>query len=322
MLAVIPAAGIGTRLRPHTLTRPKALLPVAGRPILAHIVDDLACAGVDRFVIVVGYHGQAVRGWFAAERPDLAITYVEQAERLGLGHAIWTAREAVGRAPFFCVLGDTILKADYRALLGCPDNLIAVCEVDDPRRFGVVIKRGGQVAGFVEKPEVPPSNLAVVGAYLLRDGGALFDAMETVIAAGRRTRGEFQLTDGLQLMLERGHAFVTEEVSGWYDCGKADTWLATNRVLLDRDGQRTDHGAVQIHRSARVVESRLGPHVSVGPGAVIEHCEISDAVIGAHSELRHCRLTASLVGDHCRVDHVHGSLNIGDHSSLSAKEQG
>ena len=309
MLAVIPAAGIGARLRPHTLTRPKALLPVAGRPILAHIVDDLAAAGVDRFVIVVGYRGQAVRDWFATERADLAITYVEQAERLGLGHAIWTAREAVGRAPFFCVLGDTILKADYRALLACPDNLIAVREVADPRRFGVVIARGGRVAGFLEKPDVSPSNLAVVGAYLFRDGGALFDAMDTVIAADRRTHGEYQLTDGLQLMLERGHAFVLQDVDGWYDCGQAEAWLEANRVLLDRDGRQTDHGAVQIHRSARVMGSRLGPHVSVGPGAVIDHCEISDSVIGAHSELRHCRLAASLVGDHCRVDHVHGSTS-------------
>lgn len=322
MLAVIPAAGIGARLRPHTLSRPKALLPVAGRPILAHIVDDLAAAGVDRFVVVVGHHGQAVRDWCAAERPDLAFTCVEQAEPLGLGHAIWTARHAVGRAPFFCVLGDTILKADHRALLACPDNLIAVREVADPRRFGVVIKHGDQVVGIVEKPEVSPSNLAAVGAYLLRDGGALFDALGTAIATGRRSRGEHQLADGLQLMLEQGHAFVTADVDGWYDCGEADTWLAANRVLLDRDGRQTDHGAVMVHRSARVVGSRLGPHVSVGPGTVIEHCEISDAVIGAHCELRHCRLAASLVGDHCRVDHVHGSLNIGDDSSLSAKEQG
>jgi len=322
MKAVIPAAGVGTRLRPHTLTRPKALLPVAGRPILAHIVDDLAEAGIDGFVLIVGYHGDAVRRWFAAERPELDITYVEQTERLGLGHAIWTAREAVGREPFFCILGDTILKADYKALLSCPDNMIGVREVEDARRFGVVIKDGDKVTGFVEKPEVPPTNLAIVGAYLFRDGGALFDAMDTVISEDRRTRGEYQLTDGLQLMLERGQMFQTETVTDWYDCGKRETWLDTNRVLLDRHGQDGEHGRVQIHPTARIVDSRLGPYVSVGPNAIIENCEITDAVIGAGSELRHCRLSATLVGENCRIEHIQGQLNVGDYSELSSKEQG
>ena len=235
MKAVIPAAGIGTRLRPHTLNKPKALLPVAGKPILAHIVDDLAAAGIDGFVIIVGFHGEAVRAWFAAERPHLDITYIEQEQRLGLGHAIWTAREALGDEPFFCILGDTILKADYAALLACPDNMIAVREVADPRRFGVVILDGDRVAGFVEKPAVPPSNLAIVGAYLFRDAPRLWAGLDRVVREDRRTRGEYQLTDGLQLMLEGGAVFRTVTVADWYDCGKPETWLETNRVLLDRE---------------------------------------------------------------------------------------
>lgn len=320
MKAVIPAAGVGTRLRPHTLNKPKALLPVAGRPILAHIVDDLASAGVDGFVLIIGYHGEAVREWFARERPDLDITYVEQTRRLGLGHAVWTAREAIGDETFFCILGDTILKADYDKLLSCPDNMIGVREVDDPRRFGVVIKDGERVTGFVEKPEVPPSNLAIVGAYLFRDGKGLFDAMQTVIDRDQRTRGEYQLTDGLQLMLERGAAFTTETVVDWYDCGKRETWLQTNRVLLDRDGQTGEHGPVQIDPTARVENCRIGPHVSIGPGAVLVGCEIADAVIGANSELHDCRLRASLIGQDCRVDGVRGSINIGDFCELSAEE--
>ena len=322
MKAVIPAAGIGTRLRPHTLNKPKALLPVAGRPILAHIVDDLVEAGVDGFAIIVGYHGDAVRDWFAAERPHLDITYVQQEQRLGLGHAIWTARQAVGDGPFFCILGDTILKADYRTFLDSPGNTIGVRMVDDPRRFGVVIMKDDQVTGFVEKPEIPPSNLAIVGAYLFRDGAAIFDAMTTVINENRRTRGEYQLTDGLQLMLERGYAFHTATVHDWYDCGKPETWLETNRVLLGRLGEPGDGGPVQIHPTARVTRSRLGPHVSVGPGVVIEHSDISDAVIGAGSRISHCRLAGSLVGEHCLVDRIKGTINIGDYCELTSKEQG
>jgi glucose-1-phosphate thymidylyltransferase len=320
MKAVIPAAGIGTRLRPHTLNKPKALLPVAGRPILAHIIDDLAEAGIDGFVVIVGYQGQAVRDWFAAERPDLDITYVEQTRRMGLGHAVWTAREAIADQPFFCILGDTILKADYASLLACPDNMIAVRRVEDPRRFGVVVMDGDRVAGFVEKPEVPPSDLAIVGAYLFRDGRALFESMERIIDADQRTRGEYQLTDGLQAMLDQGCVFRTVPVTDWYDCGKSDTWLETNRVLLDR--ATGEAGGCHVDAAATLTNCRLGAHVSVGPGAVLEQCEISDAVIGAGSVLRRCRLEASLVGEQCRLEGIEGTVNVGDFCELTVKEQG
>jgi len=319
MKAVIPAAGVGTRLRPHTLNKPKALLPVAGRPILAHIVDDLAAAGIDGFVLIVGYHGDAVRNWFASERPDLDITYVEQHERLGLGHAIWTAHEAVGDEPFFCILGDTILKADYASLLCCPDNMIGVRHVDDPRRFGVVIKDGEKVTGFVEKPEVPPSNLAIVGAYMFRDGGALFAALQRLVDEDRRTRDEYQLTDALQIMLEDGLAFRTEEVTDWYDCGKRETWLETNRVLLDRHAPKGEHALCAIDPTAKVINSEIGPYVSLGPGVVVENCHLSDCVIGAESTLKGCRLNDSLVGEHCVVNDVAGNLNIGDYCEMTTK---
>ena len=319
MKTCIPAAGIGTRLRPHTLNKPKALLPVAGRPILAHIIDDLAAAGIDGFVLIVGYHGEAVREWFAAERPALDITYVEQEKRLGLGHAVWTAREAVGNEAFFCILGDTILKADYASLLACPDNMIGVRRVDDPRRFGVVIKDGETVTGFVEKPEVPPSNLAIVGAYLFRDGAALFDSLEQVIREDRRTRGEYQLTDGMQAMLEAGRVFHTVEVADWYDCGKRETWLQTNRVLLDRSADGP--GANCIDATASVKASQLGPHVSLGPRTVVEDCELTDCVVGTGTVLRRCRLAASLVGEHCHIEDVEGTINVGDYSELTTKEQ-
>lgn len=321
MKAVIPAAGIGTRLRPHTLSKPKALLPVAGRPILAHIVDDLAAAGIESFVLIVGYQGQKVRDWFTAARSGLNITYVEQERRLGLGHAVWTARDVVGDEPFFCILGDTILKADFRALLSSPDSVIAVRRVADPRRFGVVVKQGDRVTGFVEKPDVPPSDLAIVGAYYFREGGALFDALQRIVREDRRTRGEYQLTDGMQILLEDGHCFRTLEVSDWYDCGKRETWLATNRVLLERDPEAAAAGFCHLDPTATVCDSRLGPYVSLGAGAVVEGCVIRDAVIGARSVLRGCHLADSLIGDDCRVAGVRGAIDIGDHCELSVKEQ-
>ncbi|MBE0566503.1 MAG: NTP transferase domain-containing protein [Krumholzibacteria bacterium] len=321
MKAVIPAAGVGTRLRPHTLTRPKALLPVAGKPILAHIVDDLAAAGVDGFVIIVGYKGDAVREWFARERPGLDLTFVQQERRLGLGHAVWTAREVLGDEPFFCILGDTILKADYAALLRAGTNLIGVREVDDPRRFGVVEMDGERVHRFVEKPEVPPSNLAIVGAYFFRDAPALWAALGRVVAEDIRTRGEYQLTDGLQLMIEAGCEFAVVPVSDWYDCGKAETWLDTNRVLLARGGDSGRPGTVApCHLAPDVVlqDSRVGPDVSVGAGTVIIGSELRDCVVGDGCRLEGCRLTASLVGDHCVLRGISGSVNLGDYSEIDA----
>lgn len=319
MKALIPAAGIGTRLRPHTLNKPKALLPVAGKPILAHIIDDLCGAGIDEFVLVVGFEGEAVRAWFRGAYPGVPVTFVEQAQRLGLGHAVWTARDAVGEAPFFCILGDTILKADYAALLGDAANCIAVREVADPRRFGVVELQDGRVVRFVEKPERPPSNLAIVGAYLLRDAAALWAALGRVVREERRTRGEYQLTDALQLMVEAGAPFSIAPVTDWYDCGKPETWLETNRVLLDRQPGFAPAGAeapCAVAPDAVVTGSRLGPYVSVGPGAVIVDSDLADCVIGSGSEVRGCRLRDSLVGERAVVCGAHGRLNVGDYCEV------
>ncbi|MFH1842809.1 MAG: sugar phosphate nucleotidyltransferase [bacterium] len=320
MKAVIPAAGIGKRLRPHTLNKPKALLPVAGKPIIGHIVDDLCAAGIDELVIIIGYMGAAVRKWFAAAGPDVPVTFVVQRERLGLGHAIWTARDALGDEPFFCILGDTILKADYSALVHGETNLIGVCAVDDPRRFGVVDTDRDCITAFVEKPDVPPTNLAIVGAYLFRDGAELWRSLDHLINQDIRTKGEYQLTDALQLMVNAGIPFTAVPVDGWYDCGKPETWLETNRVLLDK-AERTGASPgvtapCAVAPDATLVESRIGPHVTIGSGTTITHCELADCVIGAGSHLENCRLTGSLIGERCQVNNVVGQVNVGDFAEL------
>lgn len=319
MKALIPAAGIGTRLRPHTLNKPKALLPVAGKPILGHIVDDLLAAGVDGFVIVIGFCGDAVREWFAADYPGVPVEFVEQERMLGLGHALWTAREAVGEEPFFCILGDTILKADYDTLLGADRNCIAVKPVDDPRRFGVVEMDGERVARFVEKPEVPPSDLAIVGAYLFRDAGLLWRSLDGIVSGDRRTRGEYQLTDALQLMLDEGAEFRILPVEDWLDCGKKETWLETNRALLDAAPDKSDgpwESPCRVDPGAQVSGSRIGPHVSIGPGAVIEDSDLADCIVGAGARVSGCRLRGSLVGDKAVVDSVTGEVNVGDYCEV------
>ncbi|MFO7654385.1 MAG: sugar phosphate nucleotidyltransferase [Candidatus Krumholzibacteriia bacterium] len=324
MKAVIPAAGVGTRLRPHTLNKPKALLPVAGKPILAHIIDDLTAAGIAECVVIIGYHGDSVRRWFGEQRPDVKMRFVEQERRLGLGHAVWTARDALGDEPFFCILGDTILKADYAALLQAPTSIVAVREVEDPRRFGVAETRDGRVTRFVEKPDRPTSNLALVGAYLFRDAPALWRGMERVIREDIRTKNEYQLTDGLQQMVAEGVELRTVPVTDWYDCGKRETWLETNRVLLDREAPGPASGGEGVRitppcfvgAGAELRDTRIGPHVSVGPGARLVGCDLADCIVGERSTLTGCRLRASLVGEQCRVTDVTGEINIGDFCEL------
>ncbi len=320
MKAVIPAAGIGKRLRPHTLNKPKALLPVAGRPILGHIVDDLREAGIDGFVVVVGYEGEAVRDWFASAYPGLPVAFVEQERRLGLGHAVWTAREAVGDEPFFCILGDTILKADYRNLVRGGESLIAVREVEDPSRFGVVLSEGGRVTGFVEKPDRPVSRLAIVGAYLFSDAVALWRAMERVLAEDVRTKGEYQLTDALQFMIEAGHRFRTVPVGDWYDCGKPETWLQTNRVLLERFGGGPDRPGLRqpsiVHPETILARSEIGPYVCIGPGARVEGCRLVNCVVGGGARLVDCILEDSLVGEEATIEGARGRIDVGDYCEL------
>jgi glucose-1-phosphate thymidylyltransferase len=320
MKAVIPAAGVGKRLRPHTLNKPKALLPVAGKPILGHIVGDLLAAGVDHLVIVVGYMQQGVRDWFTAEWPSVSVTFVEQEQRLGLGHAIWQAREALGDEPFFCILGDTILKANYGKFLAEDHSVIAVREVEDPRRFGVVELEGDRVSRLVEKPDHPQSRLAIVGAYLFREVPALWGALDRVISNNITTKGEYQLTDALQLMVANGASFRTVPVAEWFDCGKPETWLQTNRILLDRGDNRPGPTGVTppcaIAPGVDLSNAKIGPYVSIGAGSTIVDCDLEDCVIGAHSKLYGCQLSGSLVGDHCQVTSVCGAINVGDYSEV------
>jgi len=267
--AVIPVAGVGTRLRPHTHTVPKALLHVAGKPILGHIIDMVSRLDVEEIVLVVGYMRDKIEE-FVARNYDLPIRAVEQKEPQGLGHAIWVTREAVGRgSPLLVILGDTIFDLDFGPIVQGTANWIGVKEVEDPRRFGVVKTEGERILGFVEKPEEPPSKKAIVGLYYFTDGAPLYDALDEVVEKNIRTKGEYQLTDALQILLERGVEMGCLPIDGWFDCGNRETLLETNRYLLDRMTTSPQIPGsilvppVSVDSSATVEGSIIGPHVSV-----------------------------------------------------------
>jgi glucose-1-phosphate thymidylyltransferase len=322
-LAIIPVAGVGTRLRPHTHTLPKVLLHVAGKPILAHILDDLPALGIRRAVLVVGYMGDLVRDYVSTHHPGLAVSYVEQPERLGLGHAVSLAEPFAGDAPILIILGDTIFEADLERVIGSGVDQIGVKAVEDPRRFGIVeLGADGFVTRLVEKPEHPTSNLAITGIYFFARGGPLFDALRELQAKDIRTKGEFQLTDAMQILVERGGRLGTFPVEGWYDCGKTETLLETNRVLLDRMPSSPPipgtvmHGSVLVAGGAVVENCILGPHVSVAAGARLRNTVMRDSIVNENATIENIMLESSVVGENAVVRGGWRRVNVGDSSEV------
>src|SRR5690606_38817496 len=323
MKAIIPVAGVGTRLRPQTHTVPKALVPVAGKPILAHILDRLLPLGVDELVLVVGYLGEKVVEYVRG-RYRFQVHVVEQQERKGLGHAIHLTRPVVADdEPVLIVLGDTIVEADLQPVVAGGQNAIAVRRVEDPRRFGIAEVEHGRVVRLVEKPDEPTSNLALVGIYYLTQPGLLYRALERVIEEGRKVKGEYQLTDGLQIMVEEGAELTAFEVETWHDCGNPDTLLETNRVLLERSPGWAGpfegsiiRPPVAIDPSAEVRASIIGPCVPIRAGPVIAHSIVSHGITGEGARVDGVLLRHSLVGEEARVQGSASRLNIGDHSEI------
>jgi glucose-1-phosphate thymidylyltransferase len=324
VVAVVPVAGVGTRVRPRTHSTPKALIHVAGRPILAHILDDLMAVGVREVVLVVGHMGDRIQRYVDSRYAggDLRVHYVEQPEAQGLGHAIHLTHRVVSGRRLLIILGDTILKADLAAVLARGKSTIGVKEVDDPRRFGVVEMEGDKVKRVVEKPDQPPSNLAIVGIYYLENGDALFEALDELVERDARTRGEYQLTDALQILLERDHVLETFSVEGWYDCGKTETLLETNRELLEQQGETHEvQGSViidpvVIEPTATIENCIIGPYVSVAAGATVKNSLVRNSIINEGALVENSLLAASIVGENASVVGNFKNLNVGDSSEV------
>ena len=330
MRAIVPVAGTGTRLRPHTHTTPKVLLHVAGKPILGHILDELVAIGVDRISFIVGYMGDMVRTYVQAAYPDLQAEYVEQEERLGLGHAIWLARSTVTDPgePVLIILGDTIFRADLAPVLKSGVSMIGVKEVDEPHRFGIVELDNGHIRRLVEKPKKPKTNLAIIGIYYLLNSGELFDALGRIIERGQRTKGEFQLTDALQEMIDGGRKMRTFSVDGWYDCGKPETLLETNRVLLDAKNQASAdecaknfpgnifNGPVYVAPDAEIHNSIIGPYVAVATRCVIRDSIIHDSILSSQARVEEMVLDQSIISDKAVIVGEAFRLSVGDSSEI------
>jgi glucose-1-phosphate thymidylyltransferase len=324
--AIIPAAGIGTRLRPHTYTLPKALLYVAGKPIISHILDDVIPLAPSRIVLIVGYKGELIEAYVKKHYPQLPVDFVSQHERRGIGHAVDLTRAVANTGePLLIVLGDTIIKTDLKAVVALPTNVLGVKEVEDPRRFGVCEVSGGRITRLVEKPADPPSNLALVGLYFLRQSRELFDAVREIIDRNITTNNEYQITDALQLMIERGGEFVPFGIDEWFDCGKPEAMLETNRKLLkNAPGARPIEGSiiippVSISPSAEIVNSIIGPYVSIAERAVVHSSIVRDSVLSEGALVADALLESSLIGANAVIRGGFKKLDVGDSSEISFK---
>lgn len=328
MKAVIPVAGIGTRLRPHTHTQPKSLIPVAGKPILAHIVDQLVDAGMNEFIFIIGYLGDKIEEYISKNYPEIRASFVMQTTGKGTGHAIWLAREKIASEPCLIVFGDTICEVDWKEIIQAPHSLLGVKKVDDPRQFGVAeADKDGRIMRLIEKPAIPKSNLALVGIYKILETDELMKCLDNIISNNIRTQNEFHLTDAMMCMVNAGTPFYTYNVISWFDCGKKEILLQTNQLLLKRGNfEQVDPESVSnsiiippvfIGKGCRICNSIIGPNVSIGENVHIESSIIRESIIGPYAELEYAVLNNSLIGNDASLHGTVHSLNLGDSAEIN-----
>lgn len=333
MKAIIPVAGAGTKLRPLTYTQPKALIPIAGKTILSVIIDQLQEAGVSEFIFVIGYLGEKIERYLLKNYPDLKYTLVNQTDRKGTGHAIWLTRNAVENDEVMIVLGDTICDYDVKKVISSKVSQIGVRKVDDPRGFGVAeLSDTDKVLKMVEKPLIPKSNMAMVGVYYIKESQAMFNALNVNLTDRADDEGEYHLTNALQYMLEKGVEMQAFRVNTWFDCGKKESLLYTNAILLKEQSEKNKETTtsyqydtsviippVSIAEGCTISHSIIGPNVTIGEHTNIKASIIKDTIIGSYAELDEVVLHSSIIGSDAYVRGLSQSLNIGDNTEIDLK---
>ena len=332
MKAIIPVAGAGTKLRPHTYTQPKPLIPVAGKPILAHIMDQLISVGINEFVFVIGYLGEKIKEFVSTNYPNISTNYVVQNTRKGLGHAIWLTRETIpANEEVIIALGDTIIEADIKAFVEQPHSGLAIRKVDDPRKFGVAeFDNDGFIERVAEKPNIPKSNLAIVGWYKIKEYDLLIQSLDDNINKDYKTRSEYQLTDGIMMLLKQGAKIKGFKVDNWYDCGQKEVLLEINAILLKKqfNGLLPEPSAyensiivppVYIGPNAKIKNSIIGPNITIGDHAVVENSILKESIIGSYTRIKEIVLSHSIIGGDSIIRGSGKSLNIGDNTELDLR---
>ncbi len=322
MKIIIPAAGEGVRLRPHTLTRPKPLLRIAGKTVIDYLLEPLVALEPSEVCMVVGYRGEQMAD-YVRQKYDFKLTIVEQDQLLGLGYAVQLGLERISLdEDVLVILADTIIQADFQAFVNAGENVLALKEVADPRRFGVAETEGSCITKLVEKPQKPKSNLAVVGLYYFQRPRTLLQALVALSDSGRKTAGEIQLTDALSDMLGKGEPFTPFSIDGWLDCGKRETMLDTNARLLaanpripayvsDSQGVKVE-GSVWIGDGVQVENSTIGPNVTIYDDCKISESKLQNCIIGPECVITNSVLENSILGESVSVHSQNGVFDVGD----------
>jgi len=326
MKLIIPLAGFGSRMRPHTWSKPKPLFTVAGKPFLGHLLDRFNSVDIDELIIIYGWLGDQIRDYVRADYPDLNTKYVEQRELKGQSHALWLAREHL-LGDGIIIFVDTFFDTDL-GVLHAPkgDGIAFIKEVQDPRRFGVVeLDEAGFVTRFIEKPTAVDNKKVVIGFYWVRDLEWMVRCIEDQMAAGQMLKGEFFLTDTFQVMIERGAKFRVHPVDVWQDTGKPETTLQANRYLLDHgcDNSALVKAArgitippVHVALDVTLEGAVIGPYASVASGAIIRNAIVRNSIVEANSTVEDVVLAGSLIGEKARVKGQPTRLNIGNSATV------
>ncbi|MDW7695055.1 sugar phosphate nucleotidyltransferase [Flammeovirgaceae bacterium SG7u.111] len=331
MKAIIPVAGIGVTLRPHTHTQPKALVSVAGKPLLSHIVDFLASADIKEFVFIIGYMGNKIESFMRSHysHNDYKMDFVQQEPRLGSAHAVYCARQFMQpNDELLIMLGDILVGMDLKAMVNRSETVVGVKKVKRPIDFGIAeLGSNGEVVKLIEKPKIPKSNLGLVGIYKIRRAADLIQSIEGQLESAPPTKQDFNLTDALMEMVVQGEKVTVIEVDNWYDCGSKESLLEANAKLLKRKGGKADKSIrtssgiiippVKIGRNCDIRNSIIGPNVVVGDHTAIVNSVVSDSIIGSYSILEFLMLNNSIIGNDTKLKGMTQSLNIGDNTEIN-----
>ncbi len=333
MKLIIPMAGRGTRVRPHSHVTPKPLLPVKGKSMVERIVDtfnEVLPRHLDEGVFVLGPDfGEDVRRRLRdiCERHDMKASFAVQEKALGTAHAVYAAKDHLD-GEGIVVFADTLFYMEPGVDLEGADVVAWVKHVDDPRRFGVAVREGDRIVALVEKPQEFISSEALIGIYYVKDLAALRDAIAYLIEHDVKGHGEYQLTDAMDRLLKQGKVFRTASVTEWLDCGTIPALLETTKVILDKEKDDLHQGTaensvildpVYIGPGARVTNAVVGPYVSIEAGAQIENAVVRGSILFAGAVVENAVLEDSLIGQYATVSETPRVVNIGDHSTLGVR---
>jgi glucose-1-phosphate thymidylyltransferase len=333
MKIIVPMAGRGSRLRPHTLTIPKPLVPVAGKPIVQRLVEDITkvCGEtVDEIAFIIGDFGDQVEKDLVAVAESLGAkgSIYHQEEALGTAHAILCAKDSL-EGNVVVAFADTLFRADF-TLDSSAEGIIWVSQIDDPSAFGVVkLNDDNIITDFVEKPEEFVSDLAIIGIYYFKDGEYLKNELQYLIDNNITDKGEFQLTDALENMKQKGTKFAPGEVKEWLDCGNYKATVYTNQRVLEhiKDENITDSSLKNegsniiepcfIGKNVVIKNSTVGPHVSIGENTVIENSTISNTIIQTNTTITNSTLRNSMIGNFVKINNNSQELSVGDYNEIN-----